>query len=200
MGLDVILIQFFQITILTFATFSIILLFLLLIKPDLFEMIARSSNITISSQPFQNQLEAQRDTDKKIQPHLRKISVFIIIVASLSLNVLLHNKGVFHVSNYVKTGSGSEWLIGILIQSTAWFFYIFLSISIIFGIIILVMPKKFPTISLFFNQWISTQSLYKKMDLFNNFDSFFMKYRLIVSSVGLFILSYVIYACFIRYL
>ena len=200
MGLDILLLQFFQISILTLATFSLAMIFVLLFKPGLFSRIAKAANITISSAPLLNQLEERRDTEKNALPHLRKLGILIVFISALSLRILIAYKAFFNMSNYVTTGRASEWTVSILIQSSAWFFFIFLSFSIIAGLIMLASPDKFPAISDFFNQWISTQGFCLKLDLFKNFDNFFMKYRWPIGIFSFIILLYVIYACFFQLL
>ncbi|MBN1521026.1 MAG: hypothetical protein JW928_00720 [Candidatus Aureabacteria bacterium] len=200
MSLDRLIIQFFQITILSFSTFSLFLVFLLLLSPHLFERIAKASNITISSNALQKRLEERRDAEKKILPHIRMFSCLIIIVASLSLYVLFKNKAFFDTSRFIKTGKGIEWLTVIIVESSAWFFFIFLSLSVVFAVLMFFSPQKFPAVSSFFNQWISTEKIYEQLDFFKNFDTFFMKYRVPIGLTSLLVLLYVIYSCFIRLL
>lgn len=199
-GLDILFLQFFQISILTLATFSLAMIFVLLFKPDFFSRIAKAANITISSVPLLNQLEAKRDTEKSSTPHLRKLGILIVFISVLSLRILVNYREFFNMSNYITTGRASEWMVSILVQSGAWFFFIFLSFSILSGLIMLISPDKFPAISDFFNQWISTQKFCTRLDLFNNFDSFFMRYRWPIGIFSFITLLYVIYSCFIKLL
>ena len=198
MNLEIILIQFFQITILTLSTFSIVMIFLLLFSPDLFKKISKTSNTVISTKSLLKPLDSQREADTKIFLHSGKLSALIIIISILSLYMLLSSEGLFNTAHFVKTGKAMEWLISILIQSTAWFFLVFLSFSIIIAIMMLVIPDNFSRISDFFNQWISTSFLYGNIDVYKNFDSFFMKFRLPLGIICLILLFYVIYACFIK--
>ncbi|MCK5708721.1 MAG: hypothetical protein KAI43_13820 [Candidatus Aureabacteria bacterium] len=198
MGLEILLVQFIQIAILTCATFSVAMVFLLLFMPNLFERIAKTSNFIVSTKKLLEPLEISRETETKTSPYLHKLAFLILIISGLSLFVILSNDGLFDTAHFIKQGTGMEWLISILVQSLSWFFLVFLSFSIIISLIILLAPQKFPDIAIFFNQWVSTNNVYSKLDRFKNFDSFFMKFKLPLGITCILLLLYVIYACFIK--
>jgi thiol:disulfide interchange protein DsbD len=181
------------------ATFSIVMVFLLLFMPEIFDRIARTSNFEFSTRLMLKPFEIPRDTEKRTAPHLRFLAFLIIVIALLSLSILFSRRDIFAMSHFIQSGKKSmEWLVAICIQSSAWFFFIFLSLSILVAAFMLFFPSQFPAFSQYMNQWISTRKLHKGVDVFRDHDTFYMEHRLPIGIISLIILMYVIYACFIK--